>query len=190
MDPDRYRRDFLGQFAGSLAPLEQLRDSLRNANLAAERALGRPIFRPLSGEEAQEFERLHPPVHSGHSALVQPILLLTKALVDAIDVELIKEVIGSSESRSVALLGELVTHFGGDASVCDPFRDLYRVRSSGGIAHLANESRPKLLASVGLEGLTPAEAVNALATSLSISLTSIAECIAVAIACVPDTDAT
>lgn len=178
MDPDRYKRDFLGQFAGTPEPLEQLRESLSEANLAAERVWGRALFRPLSAEEAQEFERLHPPVQRGQHALVQPILLLTKALIDAIDVKLIKDVIGSSESRSVALLGELVSHLGGDASVVGPLHDLYRVRSSGGIAHLANSSRSKLLASVGLEGMAPADAVNTLATRLSSSLTSIADIIA------------
>lgn len=189
MNPDRYKRDFLGQFAGGLEPLEMLRDSLKSANAAAEGVWSRSLFRPLAADEAQEFERLHPPVHDRQRALVQPVLLLTKALVDAINVKLIKEVVGPSESRSVALLGELVTHLGGDASIIDPIRDLNRLRSSGGVAHLANESRTKLLSSIGLENLTPAETVNALATRLSASLTAIAECIAPAADRAPDAEA-
>lgn len=180
MNQDRYKRDFLGQWAGDMDPLEVLRNSLASANAAAERAWGRPLFRPLGADEAQEFERLHPPVHDGTRALVQPILLLTKALVDAINVKLIKEVAGTSESRSVMLLGELVTHLGGDASITDPIRDLNRLRSSGGVAHLANESRAKLLASIGLDGLNPGETISTLATRLSVSLSAIADCVAIA----------
>lgn len=177
MNSDRYKRDFLGQFAGGFEPLEMLREALKSANAASERVWSRPLFRPLAVDEAQEFERLHPPVHDGKRALVQPVLLLTKALVDAINVKLIKEIVGPSESRSVVLLGELVTHLGGDASIIDPIRDLNRLRSSGGVAHLANESRAKLLASIGLEGLTPAETINTLATRLSVSLSAIADCV-------------
>ncbi|MGO4785508.1 hypothetical protein [Cryobacterium sp. W22_MBD10_FK3] len=180
MNQDRYKRDFLGQWAGDMDPLEVLRNSLASANAAAERAWGQPLFRPLGADEAQEFQRLHPPVHDGKRTLVQPILLLTKALVDAINVKLIKEVAGTSESRSVMLLGELVTHLGGDASITDPIRDLNRLRSSGGVAHLANESRAKLLASIGLEGLNPAETINTLATRLSVSLSAIADRVAIA----------
>ncbi|MEO2133782.1 hypothetical protein [Microbacterium sp.] len=175
MDRDRFRRDFLGQFAGEQEPLDALRDSYRRVNDIARSKLGWPIFRPMNASDTVAFDKLHPPVHSGERALAQPVLLLAKALVDAINSKPIKARLKSEDTQSLALLEALVCSFGGDASVVQPFRNLYRVRSSGGVAHLAGDSREKTLAAAGIAGLSPAEAINQLATDIAAALQSIAE---------------
>ncbi|MDF0515564.1 hypothetical protein PX701_18205 [Agromyces sp. H3Y2-19a] len=175
MNDDRFRRDFLGQFAGEQDPLDALREAYRAVNEAAKSRFGWPIFRPLGSNDAVAFAKLHPPVLTTERALVQPVLVLAKALVDAIDSKTIKSLLESSEQQSLRLLELLLIDVGGDASAVQPIRHLYRLRSSGGVAHLAGESRAKIHAAVGIAGLSPADALNKLANDLAGSLTQIAE---------------
>ena len=170
MNGDRYKRDFLGQFAGEQDPLDALRDARRAVNEASQARLGWPIFRPLGPNDAIAFGKLHPPVLDSERALVQPVLLLAKALVDAIDSKAIKSLLDSTEQQSLRLLEELLRYLGGDGSVVQPLRNLYRLRSSGGVAHLAGGSREKVHDAVGIAGLPPADAVNKLASDLTESL--------------------
>lgn len=174
MNGDRFRRDFLGQLAGAQDPLDALRDARRAVNDAARTKFGWPIFRPLVHNDAVAFEQLHPPVLDSERALIQPVLLLAKGLVDAIDSKAIKSLLNSAEQQSLRLLEELLISLGGDSSVVQPLRNLYRLRSSGGVAHLAGDSREKVHVAVGIARLSPADAVNKLAHDLTESLNRIA----------------
>jgi hypothetical protein len=175
MDEDRFRRDFLGQWAGDLEPLDALRAAYRRVHSASQTAFGWDVFRPLDGPDLIDFERLQPPTLTGQRALLRPVLVLTKALVDSIDVKAIKRTIGPSDLQSLGLLELLLEHLGGDTAAVGPFRDLYRLRSSGGLAHLAGESRHKIYADLGIADLTPAKATDALAVRLANSLDAIAD---------------
>jgi len=175
MNVDRYRRDFLGQFAGEQDPLDALRGSYRTVNDAAQATLGWPLFRQLGANDAVAFDKLHPPVLTTDRALDQPVLVLSKTLVDAIDSKSIKSLLASPENQSLKLLEDLIVHFGGDASPVAPLRNLYRLRSSGGIAHLAGDSREKIRSAIGISGLSPADAINKLASDLSGALDQIAD---------------
>lgn len=167
---DRFRRDFLGQWAGAMEPLDALRQAYADANAADLETLGWVIFRALPDEEQLAFERLQPPVLTSERALLHPVMTLTKALVDSIDGKAIRAATQSTEEGSLRLLESLVEWLGGDRALLSPVRDLYRLRSAGGLAHLAAESRQKTFRSVGIEGLTPAEAIEILATRLANSL--------------------
>lgn len=175
MDEDRFRRDFLGQFAGEQEPLDHLRDSYRRVNEAALERFGWPLFRAPSADDALAFERLHPPVLTAERAMIQPILVLTKALVDAINSKEIKSLLHVPEQPSLVLLESLLLHIGGDGSPVRSMRNLYRLRSSGGVAHLAGDSRAKAHAAAGIAGLVPGEAIKKLASDLAHSLDQIAD---------------
>lgn len=173
MSEDRFRRDFLGQWAGELDPLEALRKNYATVNRASVVALGWPLFRPLDVDDLHDLEALHPPVLAEYRSLVAPIVTLTKALVDAIDSKAIRALLGPSDLQSLGLLEALITHLGGNAEITRPFKDLYRLRSSGGLAHLAQSSKPKVIKDLGLDGMSPAQVVDHCAARLALALESI-----------------
>lgn len=178
MNKDRFRRDFLGQFAGEQEPLDALRDAYGDVNRAFQERFGWPLFRTVDAADKVSFERLHPPVLADRRALVAPVLVLTKTLVDAIDAKALKAELRAAEQPSISLLEALISRVGGDPAVAKPLRSLYRLRSSGGIAHSAGESKQKILASLGIADLSPGDATNKLAADLAASLRAIAEQVA------------
>lgn len=178
MDEDRFRRDFLGQFAGDEEPLDSLRAAYTAVNRQFQSRFGWPLFQSLDAADALSFQRLHPPVLKDNRALVQPVLVLTKTLVDSINAKAIKAELKVQDERSIGLLEALLTSVGGNPAVARPLRNLYRLRSGGGIAHVAGESKKKLFESLGIAGLTPDDAVNKLAAELASCLREIAQQVA------------
>lgn len=88
---------------------------------------------------------------------MSPILTLTKGLIDSLDVKLLREITGVSDTskKSLELLRRLVEMQRGDPDVIvGPLATLQRIRSKGQ-AHRSDTGRMKLLADEGLEGLSP-----------------------------------
>jgi len=175
MSEDRFRRDFLGQWTGDPTPLERLREAYTEVNVRANERLGWPIFRPLAGEDAVGFDRLQPPTLTSLRELVRPIVLLNKTLVDSINSKRIRSLLGPSDVPSIALLERFVEHLGGDKTIVGPIRDLNKLRSAGGVAHLAGDGRLKLFEDIGITGLTPGAVVDLLASRLADCLVNIGQ---------------
>jgi hypothetical protein len=175
LDEDRFRRDFLGQWAGELGPLDALRSAYKRVQSTATHELGWPLFRPLAGDDLVDFERLHSPTLDAPRALLRPVLVLTKALVDSIDVTAIKRLIGPSDIQSLGLLERLLEHRQVGGAPVTPLRALQRLRSAGGLAHRADDSKKKLYTELGIEGLTPAQALDVLASRIAGALNDIAD---------------
>jgi hypothetical protein len=160
MSEDRFRRDILNQIVPSPDLVAQLHRAHEEANSASTGIFGRPLWRDLPQPERIQYERLHGPVTDDPLALQTPILTLCKALVDSLDTDALRSVLADKdgENRSLALLDELVERAEGDKQVLvQPLRDLYALRSRGGIAHLPGKDRERLLSRLGVSGLGSAE---------------------------------
>lgn len=158
MSEDRFRRDFLAQFASGDHPTEDLKRLRVEINSHAEPILGGPIWRELNEPDKTEFERLFPSTTA--QSLKLAILLLCKALVEAIDQRSIVKYLGSKvpdESR-LSSLERLLDSLGGNREVLEPLRALQQVRSKGGIAHIASSQRPNALRRLGIHGMSPMQA--------------------------------
>ncbi len=168
MAEDRFRRDFLAQWAGAPTSLEAMRDSLSELREASQRVLGWPLIRELDGSNLLEFNSLRLPTTNEARELLIPVLTLAKAFVDAVDERALRahlELHDTSE-RSLSLLEKLVASLGGDIELVKPFRTLYKLRSSGGLAHWGGSEVAKTIEKLGLAGMTPSEVVEFLATGL------------------------
>lgn len=167
MNEDRFRRDFLAQWAGEPTTLEQMRESLSNLREASAAQLGFELVRELDGPDLLEFERLQLPTTAEQRELLLPVLTLAKAFVDAIDERALRTYLGAERGeRSLVLLEKLAVRLGGEPAIVQPFRSLYRLRSSGGLAHWGGSEVASVVERLGFAGLTPAEVVEALARGL------------------------
>lgn len=147
-DEGKFRRERLNQPAASKDVVRDLRASVEQANAMAQRVLGEPLWRPLEEPTATEWLALHAPVVSDRAALEQPLLLLTKMLIDNINVLLLRRVLTEElpeGARSLALLQQYVQESGGQEDYIQPFRDLQRLRSQGGFAHYAGRAADDVL---------------------------------------------
>ncbi|MFT2816836.1 hypothetical protein [Leifsonia sp. A12D58] len=167
---ERYRRDFLGHWVGRPDPLDRLRASYSTVVEQSNVTLGWPLFRPPKGEDVATFNRLQPPTSKSMRSLDTPVLVLTKTLVDGIDIARLNAFLGQTDLRSLASLEQLITSHGGDKLMMTPLRDIQRLRSGGGIAHAVGDSKFKVFESVGIAGMYPADAVDYLASRLSDTL--------------------
>ncbi|MCT9622246.1 MULTISPECIES: hypothetical protein [unclassified Curtobacterium] len=172
MDESRFRRDFLAEWAGGPTTLEELRANLESLRQTALERLSTPVIRELDSHDRLNFERLTPPGTDERHELVLPVITLTKALVDAIDVKGLRTFLGAGheEERGLALLESVVVRVGGSATMVQPFRALQRLRSSGGVAHWGGSEAGKVIKALGLEGMNPAETIEFLAAGISASL--------------------
>jgi hypothetical protein len=84
MDEGRFRRDFLNQWASSVDPVRDLRRSRAKANDAAFARFGGPLWRGLPPDLESEYQSLIGPLTDDPAALNGPLLVLTKAFVDAL----------------------------------------------------------------------------------------------------------
>lgn len=180
MDEGRFRRDFLAQFASSVDPVGDLRRARADAAEVSERLLGTPLWRPLTGEIQAEFESLVGPLNEDPASLGQPILVLTKALVDAINPAPLKAHLDEYErgEGSLRLLERLVEAHSGTSDLVAPFRNLQAFRSKAGVAHLAGSGRDSAAETLGIAGLSNKDAFEAVVRQLTTSLRAIQELMA------------
>ena len=172
MDEGRFRRDFLNQFASSPDPPGELRRARGEVAQVSERLLGAPLWRPLTGEIGAEFESLVGPLNEDPASLGHPILVLTKAIVDAIDPAPLKSHLEEYEpgDKSLRLLERFVESHGADPDLVGPFRKLYAFRSRGGVAHLAGSGRKAAADELGIACLSNREAFDSVVGRLTASL--------------------
>lgn len=156
MDEGRFRRDFLNQWASSPDVVGDLRRARARAAQVSEAVLGAPLWRPLDGETRAAFESLIGPLNEDVNSLGQPLLLLAKALVDAIDPKPLKMALATPPEpgdRSLRLLQRYLQQQGDDDDVSRVLRELQGFRSGGGVAHLAGSGSAKAAAALEIEGL-------------------------------------
>lgn len=173
MDEGRFRRDFLNQWASSVDVVGDLRRARDRAAQTSASVLGMPIWKSLDEETQAAFQSLIGPLNEDASSLGQPLLLLTKVLVDAIDPKPLKTALpGPPEpgERSLQLLRRYLDQQGDDRDVTRILRELQAFRSSGGVAHLAGSSKSKAAANLEIEGLGILQAFESVATRCTASL--------------------
>lgn len=179
MDEGRFRRDFLNQSVGSPDPLGDLRRARRRAANVTATAFGSPVWRDLDLQTATEFEALVGPTSNDASALAQPTLTLTKALVDGIDPSPLKNHLGGSQSgeQSIALLRRVLASLGDTDDAAEAFAALQAFRSAGGVAHLGGSKAGPARARLGIDGMSPLEAFAHMTVKLSTALNHISDLI-------------
>jgi hypothetical protein len=177
MEQGRFRRDFLNQFASSPDIPRDLRKARAHAAEVSNRILGSPIWRPLEGDVEAEWESMVGPLSDDTTALGPSLLLLTKALVDAIDPAPLKAFLGDAERNelSLRLLGRFAERIGGDDGVVEPLRALQDFRSRGGVAHLAGSGRGQAMNRLGIEGMSTLRAFDHVAERLAKCLSAVSE---------------
>lgn len=176
MDRGRFERDFLNRPAPSNDPVGDLRRIRRRVAELAEEVLGTPIWRPLAGTDRAEFESLMGPLNEDPSSLGQPLLVLTKTLVDAIDGRRLKRRVSTPPEegeKSLRTLARFMTEIGDEGDCTKILRDLQAFRSRGGIAHLSNSQRSTVEAELGIQGATPTKAFDIVVKRLIESFESV-----------------
>lgn len=160
MAEDRFRRDFLNQPTASNDPASRLRRARQAAADVTEARFEAPLWRPLSEPERTEFERLHGPTTEEQRSLNAPVLAITKAIVDGIDVALLRKLLDEKDKTipSLMLLKRFEERCGGDGSSAAILRSLQRLRSAGGVAHMSGSDREDVLDRIGITNMPPAEA--------------------------------
>lgn len=178
MDEGRYRRDFLGQWASSKDVPGDLKRARDAAASVSESALGKPLWRPVTGVLKGEFGSLMGPLTEDPSALNSALLVLTKVLVDSIDPSPLKALAnGEKNIQSLALLKRYLESLGDVEDTSEIFRLLQAYRSRGGVAHLANSDSRKAAANLGIDGLSNLSAFEFVADRLTRALSGITKLI-------------
>jgi hypothetical protein len=175
MDEGRFRRDFLAQFVSSKDIAGDLRRARAKAAEVSNQLLGAPIWKPLSGGIASEFDSLIGPLSEDPAALGPPLLVLTKVLVDGIDPAPLKSYLDTFEKgeQSLRLLQRYVRQLGETTDVTEILREIQAFRSKGGVAHLAGSGRDKAAATLGIVGLSNLEAFESVVTRATACLEAI-----------------
>ncbi|SLI61901.1 Uncharacterised protein [Mycobacteroides abscessus subsp. bolletii] len=177
MEEGRYRRDFLNQPSPSPDPIGDLRRARNKANEAAQRVLGGPLWRSVPSDLRLQYQSLMGPLTDDAAALISPLLVVAKVFVDALDSRLLKKVVDNVEPNemSLSLLKKMLITLGDTTDSSKMLRDLYAVRSRGGVAHLSNSESEKALAAFGIDGVTPIAAFEVVVRQLSAAVTKIGE---------------
>lgn len=157
MSEDRFRRDILNQWVSSNDPVRDLRIQRSKINDTAQNVLDSHLWRDLDEPDNLEFENLYVVTNSQNFKLA--VLSLCKAFIETIDKESLGNFLDiSSKSRPyLSLLEELIDELGGDRTIVEPFRALWKLRSKGGIAHIVSSEQPSALKRLGIEGTKPTE---------------------------------
>lgn len=177
MAEDRFRRDFMNQFASPDDPTLSLRKARKNVAEVSSALVGAPVWRDLTEPLGGQFERLHSPTNSDPSALYVPLLTVTKALFDSIDPKPLRNFLHeeTGEARSLELLERVEMKAGGDGQETKTLRLIQQLRSRGGIAHLPNSGTEKALQRLGIDGLPPADAFYEICRLATAALVRLAE---------------
>ncbi|WP_345207812.1 hypothetical protein [Fodinibacter luteus] len=177
MEEGRFRRDFLGQWADSPDPIGDLRRARERANDAAAKRFGRPLWRELPSDLGEQYRSLMGPLTDDPSAMIGPLLIIAKVFVDGLDSKLLKEVGGGAGKgeQSLSLLKSLLASLGDEADSSKVLRDLYAVRSRGGVAHLSNSASRAVLVQLGISELGPIAAFEAVVMKVGQSVAVLAD---------------
>lgn len=181
MDEGRFRRDFLNQPAPTPDPVGNLLRSVQSVDDAFAARWGGPMRNALKEPLKTEYEHLYGPVTEDASALMSPILTLTKGLVDSLDVRLLREITGvkDASNKSLELLRKLVGMEGGDIDVIvGPLVALQHIRSKGQ-AHRSDTGRMKVLADEGLEDMSPLQQFDLICERVTAALNGLRDLIGV-----------
>ncbi|OXM54458.1 hypothetical protein [Amycolatopsis alba] len=179
--PDSGKRDRerLNRIASSPDTVRDLRTAVARANDAAQRHQNWPLWRPLAEPAATEWQTLHAPVVNDMSALLSPLLTLTKVLVDSLDEVRIKGALSTPptdpSTRSLGLLQLYLTERGGTPDAVKPLRDLQRLRSKGGFAHYGGGAVQLEISTIAPGLHTPAEIFDYLCRNIIQALDTITE---------------
>jgi hypothetical protein len=184
MDEGRFRRDFLAQWASSKDTVGDLRRAREKAADISAKLLGAPIWKPLTGEIEAEFASLIGPLTDDPASLGAPLLVLTKALIDGIDVAPLKLHLETFEKgeQSLRLLQRFTQELGDTSDMTEVLRELQTFRSKGGVAHLAGSQRKKAEAALGISGLSSLEAFESVTVRVTACLTALTELMSEALA--------
>lgn len=157
MEEGRFRRDFLNQCASSPDPIGDMRQARENANDAAHKKLGGELWRSPPPDLELQYRSLMGPLTDDSSALIGPLLIIAKVFADGLDSKLLRKAVGGGEKdeKSLSLLRKLLTSIGDTADSSKILRDLYAMRSRGGVAHLSNSDSRAALAELGIDGVAP-----------------------------------
>lgn len=177
-DQGKLRRERLNQPASSPDVVRDLRMALQQANDAALRLAGWPIWRSLAEPTVTEWRALHAPVVDDRAALQDPLLTLSKVLVDSIDSGKLRKALTSppaSDAKSLALLQQYIEQQGGTSDAVRSLKDLQELRSRGGFAHYAGSGANAVLTRIAGDASTPADTFTRICRNLIDALDSIAE---------------
>jgi hypothetical protein len=180
MEEGRFRRDFLNQWASSPDPIGDMRRAREKANEAARAHLGADLWRPLPNDLELQYRSLMGPLTDDPSALVAPLLIVAKVFVDGLDSKILKKAVGGSgkDEKSLALLGRLLKSQGDEDDSTRVLRDLYAIRSRGGVAHLQNTGSKLVLAELGIDRLPPTAAFEKVVRQVGVAVARIGELLA------------
>lgn len=172
MEEGRFRRDFLNQAASSPDPIGDLRRAREKANDAAREKLGGPLWRPLPADLELQYRSLMGPLTDDPSALIGPLLIVAKVFIDGLDSRLLRKVVtAEKEEKSLSLLKKLLASLGDGEDTSKVLRDLYAMRSRGGVAHLSNSDSRYALAELGIDRVAPISAFERIIRQVSDAVT-------------------
>lgn len=176
MDEGRFRRDFLNQWASSVDVVGDLRRARERALRTSGLVLGTPLWKALDEETQAAFDSLIGPLNEDASSLGQPLLLLTKVLVDAIDPRPLKVALAGQVDpgeQSLRLLRRYLEQHGDGGDCTRVLRELQAFRSKGGVAHLAGSGKAKAAAELEIAGLGSLQAFESVVTRCTASLLAV-----------------
>ncbi|OZD60805.1 hypothetical protein CH263_20150 [Rhodococcus sp. 06-1059B-a] len=177
----RFRRDVLNQWdVDDPRPnLDHLRRARRDLNIAVLSAHGVELYKKLSKDDQREFDGLALCTNDSIGQRDLSFLVLTKAVVDAIDVRTIRSLAGADKSEtSLNALQSWVEQMGGDVDeLCGPLRLLQSMRSSGA-AHLKGSRYSAALAAEGWEKLPPSKQFEDLVDRITRALRGLSKLVA------------
>lgn len=156
IDEGRFRRDILGQWADSPDAVNEIRRKVKRINKITEDRLGFAMWRSPNPHLETELNALIGPLSSDPAALTEPVLTLTKFLVDSINGRAINRSLKGEEidrNKHLANLSTVLEKNNMPAGWIQTLKDLQRLRSCGGIAHIRNSETAKAFAAMGLKGL-------------------------------------
>jgi len=180
MEEGRFRRDLLNQWASSPDPIGDMRRAREDANGAAVKKLGGELWRSLPSDLELQYRSLMGPLTDDPSALIGPLLIIAKVFVDGLDSKLLKKAVvgGEKDEKSLSLLRKLLTSLGDAADSSKVLRDLYAMRSRGGVAHLSNSDSKAALAELGIAGVEPIFAFERVVRRVGEAVTKIGDLLA------------
>ncbi|MDI9966737.1 hypothetical protein QM620_29950 [Rhodococcus sp. IEGM 1251] len=156
--------------------LRRARNDLKGAVLAVH---GVELYRKLGEHDEREFSGLALCTNDSIGQRDLSFLMLTKAVVDAIDVKVIRKLAGAEKfETSLNALQSWIEQLGGDVDeLCGPLRLLQSMRSSGA-AHLKGARYNAALAAEGWDKLTPSKQFEDLVDRVTRALRELAQLVA------------
>jgi hypothetical protein len=179
MNESRFRNDFLAQFTDSDDPIGLLREALGDVSREATRLWGRPLHRPLDGEDLDAWNGIHLMTTDSINERDALVVVLAKRVVESLDARLLRQLVADDREGSLNLLENLLSTWNADVpAIMEPLRLLQGFRSSGA-AHMRGHQYAALLDRSGLAPLTPRDQFERLVRSSATALGKLSAEIAV-----------